>query len=532
MKSLEDTSKKAIHALCWRQERSELRYWLSFVAYDTRDRSVSNRLYLIYILVFVAIMGMLGLIYAAQGAGRLLLLLNPQEPVKAAMIISLSISLVFFLVQLVMGLRKSPLIFSEDDAQILAQQPVDPSFLSRRWMIKPWLESALFFLLLNLLVAFALSETRLPTTDIAQYLPTYIWTGVRFTFTLLPLHFISFVGTIICGLIAMRKRRDISYLLPGLFAGLLSVTLWIFALKGEPASMLLLPYSVGFGLGGGLLLSVIYLVTIAGLVLLLASIAQNFNPLQAARETAFSHQIASLARYGRLEDIKALTTQKRLGLRRVTRFLPNWQGEKAFIWKLLLQTTRQLTFQEGWKYFIILSAAVSLQLTIHQGTSFLSAAFWAYAIMRLLTPPLRAYLRQWAIVRMLPHTLEEIARADLLPPLIAISSLSLVGAVLGGLFTRTNSLGLLLALPGMSLSVAGFCYFDLFRKSRTEALAAGIVEDWGLLGLLLSALGVWLPVWLLSQPLLSNILAFSASLLLGLVAIYAAKQSAIMVAKR
>ncbi|MGB4594903.1 MAG: hypothetical protein WBI14_03260 [Anaerolineaceae bacterium] len=532
MKTPEDTSKKAVHTLRWRQERSDLRYLLSLFAYDFSDHSVNSRLYLIYILVFVAIMGMMGLMYAAQGAGQLLLLLNPQEPVKAAMIISLSISLVFFLVQLVMGLRKSPLIFSEDDAQILAQQPVNSSYLSCRWIIKPWLESALLFVLLNLLVAFALAETRLPTTAIAQYLPTYFWIGVRFTFTLLPLHFIGFVGTIICGLIAMRKRKVIRYLLPGLFASVMAVTYFVFALKGEPESILLLPYGVGFGLGGGLLLCVIYLVMIAGLVLLLTSIAQNFNPLQAARETAFGHQIASLARFGRLEEVKELSTRKRLGLRRVTHFLPDWQGEKAFIWKLLLQTKRQLTFQEVWKYFIILLGALSLQLTILQGTAFLSAAFWSYAVMRLLTPPLRADLKQWATLRLLPQSLAEIASADALPRLIAIGFLSMVGAAVGGLLTRTNALFLMLVLPGMILSVVGFTYLDLFRKSRTDDLAAGIVEDWGLVGLLLSAVSAWLPLWLLSQPNLSKVLAFLVSLLLGLVAIYAAKQSANMVSKR
>ena len=41
---------QSISALGWlrcRQEVTELRYWLSLFSYDSRDRSLTNRLYLI-----------------------------------------------------------------------------------------------------------------------------------------------------------------------------------------------------------------------------------------------------------------------------------------------------------------------------------------------------------------------------------------------------------------------------------------------------------------------------------------------------
>ena len=60
--------------------------------------------------------------------------------------------------------------------------------------------------------------------------------------------------------------------------------------------------------------------------------SEKFDPLQAARETALSHQIADLARYGRTDAISLIKQQK--GLAQACQPLsPRVAGIAAFLWK-------------------------------------------------------------------------------------------------------------------------------------------------------------------------------------------------------
>ncbi len=54
---------RALHRLRTRQETSELRYWLFLSAYDLQDKSLSNKLYLVYLLVFYGFLTLVGLAF-------------------------------------------------------------------------------------------------------------------------------------------------------------------------------------------------------------------------------------------------------------------------------------------------------------------------------------------------------------------------------------------------------------------------------------------------------------------------------------
>ncbi len=60
---------QAVHWLRSRQEERELIYWLSIASYDVRDRSVNNRIYLLYLIVFFSIWIFMTLtLFASAGA--------------------------------------------------------------------------------------------------------------------------------------------------------------------------------------------------------------------------------------------------------------------------------------------------------------------------------------------------------------------------------------------------------------------------------------------------------------------------------
>ena len=56
---------QAINFLRGRQEKSDLRYWLSIVNYDPEERTFSNRIYLVYLIIFFTIWIFITLVYAA-----------------------------------------------------------------------------------------------------------------------------------------------------------------------------------------------------------------------------------------------------------------------------------------------------------------------------------------------------------------------------------------------------------------------------------------------------------------------------------
>lgn len=491
---------QSISALGWlrrRQEVAELRYWLSLFSYDSHDRSLMNRLYLAYLFVFVTIMTLMGLMFAARGTSQILLLVSPASAVNGAFLLSLLALLLFFIYHLSSGLFKPLLIFSYEDTQLLAQQPVNPVALVLRWFIKPWFQSAVIFSVLQMLIAFACAETQLPQSNIGAFFPQYVWIGFRQVLTSLPFHLLGFLISLIFNLLAMRNQRRFQSLLPGLAAGLLVILLTISAFLSPIKILINYPLLTGQVLTHQALIAGAVFLCVTLCLTILAITAKKFDPLQAARETALSHQITALARYGRTDAISLIKQKNKLGIRRVTRFLPAWQGAAAFFWKALLAFSRQLSLTEFFRYFGVLTSAFSLQLTLQTG-NLLPCAFWAYLLLRLFTPPLREELKQWPILRQLPLSLTHVVVAKLAVPIFFATISATIGIILGAAFNHSTVLPLLGMLPALIISTAGAAVFDLFRKANTDALSNQIVADWGLPGLAIAVCGVWFPIWLLS----------------------------------
>lgn len=517
---------QSISALGWlrcRQEVTELRYWLSLFSYDSRDRSLTNRLYLIYLFIFVGLMVIIGLMFAARGASQMLMLIFPASAANGALLLSLLVLSLFFIYHLGSGLFKPLLIFSHEDTQILAQQPVNPVALVLRWFIKPWLQSALIFSILQMLIAFAYAETQLPQANIGAFFPQYFWIGFRQVLTILPFHLLGFLISLIFSLLAMRKQRRFQSLLPGLAAGLLAILLTVSAFLSPIQVLSNYPLLTGQSLMHQALIAGAVFLCLTLCLAMLAITAKKFDPLQAARETALSHQIADLARYGRTDAISLIKQQKRLGLRRVSRFLPAWQGIAAFLWKDLLTFSRQLSLTELFRYLGVLTSAFSLQLTLQTG-SLLPCAFWAYLTLRLLTPPLREELKQWPILRQLPLSLTRIVAVKLAIPILFIAVSATIGIVLGAVVNHSAVLPLLVTLPALIISTAGAAVFDLFRKAKTDALSNQIVADWGLPGLAMAVYGIWCPIWLLSLVRFPPALGVTAGWLFAALAFFLARQ--------
>ncbi|MBG0787859.1 MAG: hypothetical protein H0S79_22450, partial [Anaerolineaceae bacterium] len=171
---------RAIHWIRSRQESEELSYWLSIVSYNPKDHSFSNRMYLVYLLVFFSIWWFMVLIWFANTGGMLLTMLFPGAEMARAVGLTLIVLLVWFFTMLYLALRRSPAAFSEEDAYMVCQMPLGPRKLVLRWSLLPWIKSLIPFLILAMALGFSLAEVSLKATGVVDpSIFEYVVEGVR-----------------------------------------------------------------------------------------------------------------------------------------------------------------------------------------------------------------------------------------------------------------------------------------------------------------------------------------------------------------
>ncbi|MGV8049970.1 MAG: hypothetical protein AB2L21_06430 [Anaerolineaceae bacterium] len=524
------SSRQALNLLRSRQENAELRYWVSITAYDTRDRSLTNRLYFGYLLLFFSIWVFIVLLFLAQGGSILLRMINPANPTQAALVLTVIILSGFGLIHLVACVRRSPLSFSEEDAHLLCQQPFNPRQLVLRWLPLSWFGSAVFFALTFLWIGFSLAEASFATQMMSQFLPQYAWMGIRLVLIGLPNHLILFVVGWISGVWALARRKKPSALILPVIAGLLLIGVAALTLTAlisttppewisQSAQVLLSPILAGFDAGSLRLPAalVIYLIAIGvGLILLSAS-SSHFSASRAAVETQLANTIQNLTRYGQSASVENIRLKHRLGLGRTTKWQPAWTGISALVWKDVLQSWRARTLGKFWNLLLLTSTMLSLTLSPTLSLRLLSLVIWSYTLSQLTVYRLRTDLSLWSVIRQLPIPLVRVFSADTVGALGLSFIFSLGGLLLGNLIAPSSDWRLLLLLPGMLAAVTAMTAYDLLRKCRSENLSAGVVGDYGLLGMVLAALVAVIPIWLLSLPSkwLGLLIGLLSSLVLG-----------------
>ena len=117
---------------------SRLAYWLSALGYNARDRSLNNKLYLVYFILFWAVwIGAVFAMLAETLAGGLVLI--PYAPEKiAATLGELSLAGWGF-VLLWQVTRRSPFVFTEEDSTLVCQTPADRRGIGLALLLQSWL---------------------------------------------------------------------------------------------------------------------------------------------------------------------------------------------------------------------------------------------------------------------------------------------------------------------------------------------------------------------------------------------------------
>jgi hypothetical protein len=171
-----------------RQIAQRLSFWLTLIGYDPHDHSLSHRIYLIYASIFMSLWGFAMLSLAASCTATVLTALGTGSVNQIAAQISLLIFVLWFIFQLWQVSHRSPFIFSEEDAYLICQTPVNRNIVALSWFGGDWLSQALPFWALGVTFGFAMIDSRLGEKVVFGDIFLYAVSGLRALSLFFPLH--------------------------------------------------------------------------------------------------------------------------------------------------------------------------------------------------------------------------------------------------------------------------------------------------------------------------------------------------------
>lgn len=523
-----------VHWIRSRQEERELAYWLSFVAYDSRDRSFNNRLYFVYLVVFFTIWTFVTLALFAGGLATFLKTLSPADPARAAIFLEILLLGLWGVFSLRKACQRSPIVFSEEDATLICQTPVSRRQVTMRWFLMPWFKNAVPFWLIAVGLGFAFAEISLTGIIDATRIPEYTGYGLRSWVALLPVHLALFLIIWIVGVYRLQKSIERGWLawlaIPialVVFYALLAVSRMSDPAWDSLRQVLILPFLSGFGKANLVIGLVAGGCAVIGTLAVLYWESETLSLSRAAQETQELDTISTAQRYGFTSYAQELQARRRVGTNRVSSRLPGRPGAAALIWKDIIQSQRAFRLSDVLPWILIFGAMFSLPFLPDLGSRALAVAVWVIQMGKVLAGRVRSDLAHWSLVRQLPIAHGKLVISDLSLAYVLGTSVSLAGLVLGSMILRSPFSPVAVILPGIVAAVAGMAAFDVMRRSRSNLLLNGTVPEVSAGGIILGVLFAFIP--LLVSALLPGGMGFLLSIpiswLLGILALTLAVRS-------
>jgi hypothetical protein len=492
---------KAVWLVRSRQLESRMRFWTAIVGYNPRDRSLSQRIYLIYVVIFFSLWGFAVLaLLASLGAG-LLSLLNSSSPVQAAASVMTVVLLADALLRAYKAAVSSPFVFSEEDAALICQTPVDRRQVAIAWLLGDWLPAGLPFWAGAVTLSFACSQLAVHGRMVWADLPIYLLAGLRAVMVVLPLHLALMTAGYAFGALRLRGGTEIAHLrwIPIVF-GVLMIALAITAPKGLQAISwpVFFPLEAGFG-GVSWLAGFGIAVILAGmgaLALYLASAELNLS--RAAQESHFRWLFQQVGLLGDSSLVKQMKARQRLGVGHQASRIPARAGVWALIWKDWVQSLRGIDFRGIISWLILWGVFLGLVIATDWGSRIWAFVLWGLSVGQRGTERFHADLSLWVVFRQLPFSTKEILLVEVAGPVIAATILTWLAVGVGSLLGFQFVLWIILLVPGVILGITLASAFDILRQSHTSDLLVGNSPELGAVGLILGLLVAGVPLALVS----------------------------------
>ena len=513
-----------MNAVSWLRKRIEERefsYWLSIFFYDNDDHSFSNRVYLVYLFIFFSIWIFVVLTFFAQGGAAVLTFINSGNPVRAATFVEILILGLWNLVALWQALKRSPIVFSEQDATLLCQMPVNQSGVVMRWFFLPWLKSAVLLWLLTMVIGFSVAETAMAGSLGAGSLSAYTVFGLRAWITLLPLQLALFSFQWIVGILRLQNEKQFRYLKWLVMFMAAAILVLFLASTSSQRFIPFLTFSIGAAFGEGnflFSLGIHWLIALISLGIL-AWISNSINLSRAAQETQEQENLNQAARFGLSSYAEELKTRQKIGVSRSPSRLPKKEiGAWVLIWKDFIQAKRTWNLSSLTDWFTTFGLVIGFPFITDLGNRVFLIAFWSVRLGMMAVKRLRNDLSCWQIIRQIPISSNRFLFMELFPSFL----FSLISSLLGVLFSvyvlKSIDLGFISLIPGIIAGVMGTAAFDVIRRAHSDHLLNGMAPDIGAGGYVLGLIIAVIPIIL--YTVISGTLKFVFPFLVSLVLAY------------
>lgn len=515
-----------------RQIAQRLSFWLTLFGYDPHDHSLSHRIYLIYASIFMSLWAFAMLSLAADGTATVLTALGTGSVNQIAAQISLLIFVIWFIFQLWQVSRRSPFIFSEEDAYLICQTSVKRNIVALSWFVGDWLSQALPFWALGVTFGFAMIDSRLGEKVVFGDIFLYAASGLRALSLFFPLHLglLALLWTL--GALRLQGNHERRWLPHLVLIAILLVVIGLLGSLKVPElvklsapiwNAVLLPISyplqAAFSIHprtDGMLVALG--IAVVGLVSL-AIASKNLNLSRAAQESSQREKLATAQRYGMVDLAREIKQRERLGIGRDPTRLPAHPGLWVLPWKDILQSRYELGLGQIWNWLILLGTSVGFFLAPDFNSRILILFYWLITVGQRTTSRLRADLTNWWMLRSLPFHAESLLLGELAAPWVLTVAIGWLAIIFGGGGLGVSRLSTILLIPPVCLILSLISAYDVLRQSNAGMLLNGNVPVISWRAILGGMLCLTIPagiIWLL-RPFqwIGVFLAFAASVMLA-----------------
>jgi hypothetical protein len=480
---------KAVWFVRSKELAGRFRFWTAIVGYDPRDRSLNQNIYLIYVVIFFSIWGFAMLALLADQAANLLSRVGGQTASMISVIGMLVLIILEFITVGYRAGRRSPFIFSEADAELVCQTPVNRGQVALAWYSGEWIGSAMIFVALGVIFRYAsleiIEQKQVEWID----LPRYILAGIQVTSIILPLFMMVMAICYALGALRLRGDQNIPWLrwipiviamvliVVGLINGpTLSALLWI----------LLYPLKSGFGevfwLGG---FALAVGLTVLGLLVLYRT-GLRLNLSRAAQESRFRWAEQQVRWLGGRSVRGDMLKREKLGIGHAASRIPGRAGSWALLWKDWVASVRGMQFIEVLSWLGIFGLVLGMIWAANWGTEALLFLVGCELIGQRCTERLRADLKVWTITRQLAIHSDTALAAEISSPVSLASVLAWLAMLVGHWLGYSVHISSFFLAPLLVLSITLATSFDILRRSHSSDLMAGYVTAPGAGGLIIS----------------------------------------------
>jgi hypothetical protein len=482
---------KAILTARRSQLKARWRWTWSIIGIDLAKRSGLDRLYLIYLVLFLSLWGLAVLAFLASSVTAIFTLSNYSPDQTAAVLLSF-LFIYWFLQQLYNVSRKCPIVFSSPDAQLICQTPVSRRAVASTWFITEWPTVFLPIALVSLIIIFATVDVNIEIGDRYFVLWEYVLAGARMIPVIALLHFGSLGLLWSLGIIRLRmndKQRFLfklstilllfiffmlmgtqinniqSGVIPNAFPLRAVIDILLLAMKGD--SWINAFWSSS-------------LIGVAGITVLIA-IASKLNMTLAVQETGSLHSQWTIMQMGFSRQAISRQTNRSKATRYDRIALScTPEGWVVLVWKTILRNIRSLQISRLYPWILILLVAFAIFQYPHA-----EFTFWAIMLLVALLGE-RAYMRvredlsYWWLTRQLPFGPSHYLLGCIIPTLLSSIFFVVLACTVSIHSHSTELFQYILALPFIVVAVAFCAVWDFLRKTNADRIVNEMIPEPGL----------------------------------------------------